>query len=317
MKLFIIIFGLFISITSSAQISLNLVAGNSPTDLKITATLSSNYVGQNLNGYFFVLRCPVANGTPTVNVSNEQGGSGLPAPDLLVISTTSSASHYYIMVENNTSGNLPTEWIAGATNDLVSIDMTGGTGNALFELADDAFSDQLINAQYGEGVSDIYFGSDLTVDGGPTVTSYGTNGQLVALPITLKSFDAKKHSASSAKLDWTTSKEVNSDYFGIERSIDGSTWDEIARVKAAGDSNVDIAYDYIDDRLPLSRTNGQVFYYRLRMTDLDGAFKYSDVRGVNFDKQALGPISIYPNPTTEIVNIDLSEVAMENGDVKV
>jgi len=137
------------------------------------------------------------------------------------------------------------------------------------------------------------------------------------LPITLKSFDAKKHSASSAKLDWTTSKEVNSDYFGIERSIDGSTWDEIARVKAAGDSNVDIAYDYIDDRLPLSRTNGQVFYYRLRMTDLDGAFKYSDVRGVNFDKQSLGPISIYPNPTTEIVNIDLSEVAMENGDVNV
>jgi hypothetical protein len=137
------------------------------------------------------------------------------------------------------------------------------------------------------------------------------------LPITLKSFDAIKHSASSAKLDWTTSKEVNSDYFGIERSIDGSTWDEIARVKAAGDSNVDIAYDYIDDRLPLSRTNGQVFYYRLRMTDLDGAFKYSDVRGVNFDKQALGPISIYPNPTTEIVNIDLSEVVMEDGDVYV
>lgn len=139
----------------------------------------------------------------------------------------------------------------------------------------------------------------------------------VSLPITLKSFDAKKHSASSAKLDWTTSKEVNSDYFGIERSIDGSTWDEIARVKAAGDSNLDIAYDYIDDRLPLSRTNGQVFYYRLRMTDLDGAFKYSDVRGVNFDKQALGPISIYPNPTTEIVNIDLSEVVMEDGDVYV
>lgn len=144
-----------------------------------------------------------------------------------------------------------------------------------------------------------------------------TGPQFAPLPITLKSFDAIKHSASSAKLDWTTSKEVNSDYFGIERSIDGSTWDEIARVKAAGDSNVDIAYDYIDDRLPLSRTNGQVFYYRLRLTDLDGAFKYSDVRGVNFDKQALGPISIYPNPTTEIVNIDLSEVVMEDGDVYV
>lgn len=152
--------------------------------------------------------------------------------------------------------------------------------------------------------------------GDPTPLEFGLPLSF-ALPITLKSFDAIKHSASSAKLDWTTSKEVNSDYFGIERSIDGSTWDEIARVKAAGDSNVDIAYDYIDDRLPLSRTNGQVFYYRLRMTDLDGAFKYSDVRGVNFDKQALGPISIYPNPTTEIVNIDLSEVVMEDGDVYV
>lgn len=186
----------------------------------------------------------------------------------------------------------------------------------------------IYNVVAGSTINDFTITPDTDGDNSdpndPTISVLNADGfnqsatpQLTILPIFLKSFNATKHTASSAKLDWTTSKEVNSDYFGIERSKDGTTWDEIGRVKAAGDSNVDLAYDYIDDQLPLSRTNGQLFYYRLRMTDLDGAYKYSDIRGVNFDKQALGPITIYPNPTTEIVNIDLSQVVMENGDVYV
>jgi hypothetical protein len=211
---------------------------------------------------------------------------------------------------------------ANSTRDIYSVTFPASAGGRIPRLVHSQNSNEIVEFDlfWPGAVAPVvnplrfYTGGNIDLDNGDGEIWVES---LSPLPITLKSFDAIKHSASSAKLDWITSKEVNSDYFGIERSIDGSTWDEIARVKAAGDSNVDIAYDYIDDRLPLSRTNGQVFYYRLRMTDLDGAFKYSDVRGVNFDKQALGPISIYPNPTTEIVNIDLSEVVMEDGDVYV
>ncbi len=271
----------------------------------------SNFLNSNL-----AVSIPVA-GNPVAPVATPTSTQGLSINPVPAVQINSRWVYTYII-----SGgvNAMENWAVNSENLIFTVSFSStvpGTVPRLDNLLDTGnsyFFFELNGTQRSDTEGTPFYD-------GAVLGDYGNGNAFVEsanpLPITLKSFDAKKHSASSAKLDWTTSKEVNSDYFGIERSIDGSTWDEIARVKAAGDSNVDIAYDYIDDRLPLSRTNGQVFYYRLRMTDLDGAFKYSDVRGVNFDKQALGPISIYPNPTTEIVNIDLSEVVMEDGDVYV
>lgn len=291
--------------------------------------------GPLLVGAYIKIGTGAVNGSvPNMNVTFSIDAAGLPvAPTTIADSPLAGVSISSVTVENIggryvyafiLTGNSPISWAAGIEYNILNVTFQSTAGGRFVRLHDftgdgggnssQAFFDIGVNGIFYTNYSNMFY------DGGIVSNMDGGNSFVEAaspLPITLKSFDAIKHSASSAKLDWTTSKEVNSDYFGIERSIDGSTWDEIARVKAAGDSNLDIAYDYIDDRLPLSRTNGQVFYYRLRMTDLDGAFKYSDVRGVNFDKQALGPISIYPNPTTEIVNIDLSEVVMEDGDVYV
>ncbi|MBK8626713.1 MAG: T9SS type A sorting domain-containing protein [Saprospiraceae bacterium] len=116
-------------------------------------------------------------------------------------------------------------------------------------------------------------------------------------------------------MDWVTSSEVNSDYFGVERSADGNTWEQIGQVAAAGNSNTDLAYQYIDRKLPSFRAGENIFYYRLRLTDLDGQYKYTDVRGVNFGKTSNSIVSIYPNPTTEIINVDISGMSLDAGDV--
>ena len=137
------------------------------------------------------------------------------------------------------------------------------------------------------------------------------------LPIIIKSFDVVKYNEKAAKLNWVTSLEINSDYFDIERSENGKNWEKIGNVNATENSNVDVAYEFFDNTLPLNRSKDQIFYYRLRLTDLDGAFKYSDVRGINFGRLPLGPITIYPNPTTEQVNVDLSNVNMESGKVDI
>jgi len=136
-----------------------------------------------------------------------------------------------------------------------------------------------------------------------------------ALPIHLSSFSANKYSEKSSKLNWKTSSEINSDYFGIERSQDGNNWETIGKVTAAGNSNSEMAYEFIDDNLPLIRTKEQVFYYRLRMTDLDGLYKYSDIRGVNFGKSYNGFVTIYPNPTVEHINVDLSGMDLDGGTI--
>jgi len=145
--------------------------------------------------------------------------------------------------------------------------------------------------------------------------SVGNNGlilgepQTILLPITLHTFSAEKHSDRSAKLSWVTSKEINSSHFGIERSADGLTdWTKLGEVKAAGNSDTHVNYNFIDNTIPSNRNKDQVYYYRLQMTDMDGAFKYSDVRGVNFGLNLAEEIKLYPNPTIDKINIDLSSL---------
>jgi hypothetical protein len=132
--------------------------------------------------------------------------------------------------------------------------------------------------------------------------------QSILLPIYLHTFSAEKLGERSVKLDWKTSSEINSSHFEIQRSTDGLEWTYLGDVAAAGNSTTTRTYDFIDDKLPLGRTKNQIFYYRLRMVDQDGAFKYSDIRGVNFNINDRGDISIYPNPAAQFFNLDLTGI---------
>lgn len=137
----------------------------------------------------------------------------------------------------------------------------------------------------------------------------------IPLPAKLSVFSAEQYSASASKLNWTTSFGQSVDYFDIERSDDGMNWSNIGSVKASENSNSELEYSYIDNNLPLTRSKEQIFYYRLRMTDLDGKFEYSDIRGVNFTRSAEVDIQIYPNPTSDLINVDLSGFDLEAGDI--
>lgn len=139
-----------------------------------------------------------------------------------------------------------------------------------------------------------------------------------ALPIYLSSFSADKNGERSVKLNWETSSEKNSSHFDIERTVDGLSWETIGQVAAAGNSTDTRNYGYNDDNLPLGRSLNKIFYYRLRMVDLDNAYKYSDIRGVNFTQNDRGFVSVYPNPASNYINIDLSGLDFElNGTAKI
>ena len=105
------------------------------------------------------------------------------------------------------------------------------------------------------------------------------------LPITLVSFNAVKAN-SKVNLTWVVSSEINAKGYDVERSGNGSSFTKISYVPATNSTN------YIStDANPLSGVN----YYRLKMVDIDGKFKYSDVRTVLFDGSAV-LFDIYPNP---------------------
>lgn len=74
-------------------------------------------------------------------------------------------------------------------------------------------------------------------------------------------------------LQWRTATEKDNHYFAVERSPDGQSYSEIARVDGAGTSNTEQSYRYNDPE-PLKGTN----YYRLKQVDFDGRSDYSPIR---------------------------------------
>ena len=137
------------------------------------------------------------------------------------------------------------------------------------------------------------------------------------LPITLTTFKANKINESDVKLDWNTSSEINSDYFAIERSQNGRDWTETGTVGAAGNSTVPLAYTFYD-HVPelIKRSNDNTLYYKLRMVDLDGKETYSDIRVVHLGKSYSDHgFAIYPNPSTQFFNVDLTDTDATHGDL--
>jgi hypothetical protein len=113
------------------------------------------------------------------------------------------------------------------------------------------------------------------------------------LPITLLSFDAEKKVAA-VMLRWTTVSEINNDYFTVEKSKDGLTFNEVGMVDGAGNSSTQLEYKLLDE----SPYSG-ISYYRLKQTDFNGDFTYSELRAVEFVASQLVESSVlYPNPTT-------------------
>ncbi|MBL0328880.1 MAG: immunoglobulin domain-containing protein [Bacteroidetes bacterium] len=95
------------------------------------------------------------------------------------------------------------------------------------------------------------------------------------LPIELLNFTAAFNSKNNVEIKWVTSSETNNDYFTIERSADGFSFEEIDVIDGAGNSTVTINYSTID-YAPLSG----VSYYRLKQADFDGAVTYSQIISV-------------------------------------
>jgi hypothetical protein len=127
----------------------------------------------------------------------------------------------------------------------------------------------------------------------------GTN----PLPVTLVYFKASCN-ASNTLVEWTTATEINNDFFTVESSKDGITWHDVKQIKGAGNSSVLVNYNCALPALPQ-----QTSFYRLKQTDYDGAFEYSDVIIVKDCKSTSDDVvTIYPNPGNGVLNCRFSGI---------
>lgn len=111
--------------------------------------------------------------------------------------------------------------------------------------------------------------------------SLGSASSINVLPVKWLSFNAVAGDGD-VELQWATASEQFNDYFEVQRSSDGISFTEIGSVYSkatnAGNSSKELHYDFTDGQ-PLDGTS----YYRLKQTDINGDFEYSETIPVQLD----------------------------------
>lgn len=175
------------------------------------------------------------------------------------------------------------------------------------------------------GYGAISSNSDLTIFGGVGITypfntvtaNRSFNGTLRYSPTSVLPLSFKEFNASSmnqfALLEWETETESNTNFFEIERSSDGATWEQLLVTDALGQSSTPKKYQEVDYN-PSEGVN----YYRLSQTDNNGnrieLQTVSWKREVNFEQ---GDLNVFPNPGKEVVRVfanpgELKEIQILN-----
>ncbi|HEY0356614.1 MAG TPA: T9SS type A sorting domain-containing protein, partial [Flavisolibacter sp.] len=143
-------------------------------------------------------------------------------------------------------------WTASTTTGTTTAwQQSAGVPNVRVDMLDYRTSDQtVVAATHGRGLFTTVISS--------------------TLPVTLLDFKGKLDQ-QSILLDWTTSAEINSKDFTVEKSANGNEYYKIGVVLAAGNSTSDRTYQFRDPQVY------PVNHYRLRMRDLDGTEQISKV----------------------------------------
>lgn len=114
----------------------------------------------------------------------------------------------------------------------------------------------------------------------------------VALPVELVRFTADLID-NQVELNWTTSSELNNEYFEVQRSTNGENYDTIGEIDGSGTTNEFVNYQFID-----SHPYYGLSYYRLVQVDYDGTRNVHAPVTVNNEGYKSGiEVSVFPNPT--------------------
>jgi len=119
---------------------------------------------------------------------------------------------------------------------------------------------------------------------------------------------------NNVELRWRTETEVNNYGFYIERAAENADWLALGFVEGHGNSNSPKQYTFIDSDIFESGN----YYYRLKQTDNDGTFEYSDVVTVTVGVPVLFALSQnYPNPFNPETRIDYTLPSQQNVSLRV
>ena len=183
----------------------------------------------------------------------------------------------------------------GNTGNPVGLNASVANGEMYEGVEGDGWVDAL-NVQAGETyamILNIYMNGnpqpviDLTIGGSGTLDCTP-----VFLPVEMHSLRGINQRDKNL-ISWITATELNNDFFTLERSANGYEWEYAGTIEGAGTSTTPKYYSMFD-----YQPHFPVTYYRVKQTDFNGDFEYSEVIAVNADRlSGEGLISnVFPNP---------------------
>ena len=150
----------------------------------------------------------------------------------------------------------------------------------------------------------IFFGQTFSTDGDVSGNHGWSDMWLVkldtlgVLPLKLLSFTTTNDGKTNL-LKWSSTNEINTDRFEIQRSSNGRDFTTIGSAKSYNNGKSKNDYSFTDAQ-PLKAVN----YYRLKMIDKDGKYTYSAIKSINntnsFD------VTLYPNPVKNNLTLNFS-----------
>ncbi len=138
-----------------------------------------------------------------------------------------------------------------------------------------------------------------------------SNPFLGALPLTFVDIIAKP-SGSGIELQWQTANEINHDFFIVEKSIDAKTWKSLTVVQSEENSRSSKKYTVLDENPIIGKQ-----FYRIKQTDYDGQFTYSNIVSVLFGTNDSGNLKLYPNPAIDRISMVAEDAPDDDGELHI
>ena len=123
------------------------------------------------------------------------------------------------------------------------------------------------------------------------------------LAANILNFTATKENNNTVDLDWITGNETAGSQYIVEMSPSGgTTFTDLGTVIATSTTG-NGAYSFVYNIQPSD--TGRI-YFRLKLVDLDGTIAYSPLRSIDLGAGSTGGFTIYPNPPSSYINLQLS-----------
>ncbi len=141
---------------------------------------------------------------------------------------------------------------------------------------------------------------------------HSANPANTPLSVQYKEFTVAKQ-ATADLVEWTTFNEKNNSRFNVQRSADGITFETLGPVNSKAVNGLSVSelnYNFLDENPQIGHN-----YYRLEQVDMDNSKNYTKTIDIIWGAEG-SVVSIYPNPTKDFVNIDLSTDKVSQVEIK-